>query len=362
MNVALVPLILVLSAAALGSIPATADAPIVGAIRWDAWTGGAVTAQVTATLSPPEFHDRLPWFAAVDQDGTLTIDGGPQSVMDREIGFAADAGLDYWAFLLYPEADTMSTGLQQYLESAHRSRIGFCLILHNAFGVPPAAWPHERDRAIALLQEPGYQTVLDGRPLVFSFQVPLDNTAFAGRIQEFLEGARAQGVDPYLVYMGWNPRADFANASAFGFEAVSAYAYGTNLATFAELAEAVERDYWRAAADARVPVIPLVTTGWDKRPRQVNPVSWERDHAYHTQETFPSLPAPGEIAAHLQRALAFVRENAAICPANAVIIYAWNEYDEGGWLAPTRADDGSPNAERLDAIRPLLRGSDPGAP
>ena len=28
--------------------------------------------------------------------------------MDQEIAFAADAGLDYWAFLLYPEASSMS--------------------------------------------------------------------------------------------------------------------------------------------------------------------------------------------------------------------------------------------------------------
>jgi hypothetical protein len=34
--------------------------------------------------------------------------------------------------------------------------------------------------------------------------------------------------------------------------------------------------------------------------------------------------------------LHFVRTNRAVCAANTVIIYAWNEHDEGGWLVPTR--------------------------
>jgi hypothetical protein len=35
--------------------------PVVGAIRWDAWTGGGVTKQVERTLGLKKYHDRLPW-------------------------------------------------------------------------------------------------------------------------------------------------------------------------------------------------------------------------------------------------------------------------------------------------------------
>ena len=69
---------------------------------------------------------------------------------------------------------------------------------------------------------------------------------------------------------------------------------------------------------------------------------------------FPSTATPREIAAHLRRALTFVNEHPEICIARAVIIYAWNEYDEGGWLAPTRAADGRPDTGRLDGIRSIL--------
>ena len=76
--------------------------PQVGAIRWDAWTGGEITAQMEQTLGPRKYHFRLPWFAEVLDRDQVRIDGRPQAIMDREIDFAAGAGLDYWAFLLYP--------------------------------------------------------------------------------------------------------------------------------------------------------------------------------------------------------------------------------------------------------------------
>lgn len=329
--------------------------PVVGAIRWDAWSGGDITAQVERTLGPKRYHDRLPWFAEVIDDSRVRIDGGRQEIMDREIAFAAEAGLDYWAFLLYPEGESMSRGLQLYLSSSQRKRVNFCLILHNAFGVPDAQWPRERDRAVALLKEPGYQTVLGGRPLVYAFALGYRGAFPTERFAEFRSEAKKAGLDPYCVFMGWNPARDFRDESPKGFDAVSAYACGSEDATYAALCAKVETKYWANAAAAGVPYIPLVTTGWDKRPRKDNPVSWEVGHSYHQQAVFPATPTPQELAAHLSRALAFVRENAKVCPANAVVIYAWNEYDEGGWLAPTWRGEGKVNGERLEAVRSVLR-------
>ena len=323
-----------------------------GAIRWDAWTGGAITAQVEKTLSPAAYHNRLPWFAEVVSENEARIDGGRQEVMDREIELAADAGLDYWAFLTYPAASPMSVALSQYLESEKRDRIRFCLILHNTLKVSDEAWPAERDRTAALLREPGYQTVLNGRPLVYAFaggEFPF------GRFGDLLSCIKAAGLDPYCVFMGWNPESDHRAAAKHGFDAVSAYARAGNQSRYSDLVASVEKHYWRKAADAGVPYVPLVTTGWDKRPRKDNPVSWEKGHAYHSQDVFPSRATPEEVAAHLGRAIAFVKEHPGVCAADAVIVYAWNEYDEGGWLAPTRGDDGVPDTSRLDAVARVLK-------
>lgn len=329
--------------------------PIAGAIRWDAWTGGKITAQVERTLGPKKYNHRMPWFGRVIGENQVRIDGGTQAIMDQEIDFAADAGLDYWAFLLYEEPGSMSRAIKQYLASAMRRKINFCLILHNAFGVSAEQWPKERDRAVALLQEPGYQTVLDGRPLVYAFEVKFQGAFPTARFAEFRQAANKAGLNPYFVFMGWNPAKDFPRESANGFDAVSAYAYGGEQPEFAQLVQALENDYWQNAADANVPYVPLVSTGWDKQPRKDNPVAWEKGHGYHQQTVFTAMARPQEIASHLERALAFVREHPGICVANAVIVYSWNEHDEGGWLVPTWTQSGKPNTERLDAIRSVLR-------
>ncbi len=335
--------------------------PAVGAIRWDAWTGGSVTAEVERSLGPEKYHARLPWFAEVVGPDRVRIDGSPQAVMDQEIAFAESAWLDYWAFVLYPEDVALSHSLKSYLKSAARSKVNFCVILHNSFGVPEAQWPKERDRAVALLKEPGYQTVLNGRPLVYAFQVMFKDKFPDERMADFLRAAKAAGLNPYCVYMGWNPASDFRDFSARGFEAVSAYAYNSNAAAFAGLCQAVETEHWRNAAKAGVPYIPLVTTGWDYRPRIDNPVSWQKELASHGQKVFPAIATPQEIASHLDRAIRFVQENKKVCPANAIIIYAWNEHDEGGWLAPTWTPGGKPNAERIEAIGRILKRDSPAA-
>ncbi len=331
-----------------------APRPTVGAIRWDAWSGGAVTQQVEQTLAPARYHARLPWFAEVLGDGRVRLDGGRQAIMDREIAYAADAGLDYWAFLLYPEHTDMSDALRKYRSSPIRRRINFCVILHNAFGVNDEQWPRERNRTVELLREPGYQTVCGGRPLVYAFAVRHHGAFPAARFTEFRQAAQAAGIEPYYIYMGWNPADDYAAMSPLGFDAVSHYACGSDDATYTALCQRVEAGFWQRAADSRVPYVPLVTTGWEKNPRKDHPVSWELDHDYHRQAVFPSIAEPVEIAAHLGNALTFVTNHTVLCPTNTIITYAWNEHDEGGWLCPTWTFDGTPNTERLDAVRALL--------
>jgi len=331
-----------------------AERPTVGAIRWDAWSGGGVTEQVEQTLSPEKHRFRLPWFATVDASGRAHIDASAEGIMEREIAFAKQAGLDYWAFLTYPEADAMSSALARYLRSPRRADLGFCLILHQTLSVPAARWPAERDRTLRLLKEPGYQQVA-GRPLVYAFDLPTGNEMVKQRFEELRRAAKATGLDPYFVYMGWSPQGDHQKHAAEGFAAVSAYAHPGTEPIFAKYVAGFEQHAWANALATQTPYVPLVTTGWDKRPRQDHPVSWEKNPGYAQQKTFPATATADELAAHLGRAIAFVRGNPSVCPANTIIVYAWNEHDEGGWLCPTWTPSGQPDTSRLDALRRILR-------
>ena len=64
---------------------------------------------------------------------------------------------------------------------------------------------------------------------------------------------------------------------------------------------------------------------------------------------------PEQLATHVREAIEWTRANRELNPANAIIIYAWNEYDEGGWLMPTLGADGRANEDRIQAVGAVLR-------
>ena len=59
---------------------------------------------------------------------------------------------------------------------------------------------------------------------------------------------------------------------------------------------------------------------------------------------------PSEIAENLRHAIEWNKRNPVAGKPNAVVIYAWNESDEGGWLVPTISE----GTARLDAIREVI--------
>jgi len=61
---------------------------------------------------------------------------------------------------------------------------------------------------------------------------------------------------------------------------------------------------------------------------------------------------PEEIAGQLADAIAYVRAEPSLNEAQSVLIFAWNEFDEGGWICPNLPSYGG--TERLDAIAGVL--------
>ena len=340
---------------------APGDRPIAGAIRWDGWHGPAseVGLTVEKTLAPARWHYRLPFYARVTGENSVEIRGDTQEIMDREIAYARKAGLDYWAFVVYPEDHALSRGLRLYLNSPVRDRIRFCLILQGGWesrgGL--AAWPEKARRYAGLLRDPLYQTVLDGRPLVYLYSV--DDLVGPGRFESW-EQARAAmdqlrtmtrqagGNNPYMVAQGWSPEVLARQAELLGLDAIGAYASngGARAGSYRALAEHTEQ-WWDAFAATGREVVPLASAGWDMRPRVETPVPWVRN-ADISQYYEP--PTPPELAAHVAHALAWCRNHPDTARAQAILIYAWNEFDEGGWLCPTLQE----GAARLEALRGVL--------
>ncbi len=373
-----------------------ADNVKVGAIRWDAWTGELSFHGETmdVSLSPEEFHYRLPWSGSILDEPeptkiiredardnpyfayssqfpknnpltplatkSVTTAGNTQEIIDKEIRFAKASGLDYWAILWYDVGDDSVLTLQRdlYLASMQRHGMEWCHILGGGFAVAASGGGAETDAMfntlLDQLEMDNYTVTLDGRPVVYVFEPePWMTNGF----DRFLTRAAARGLDPYIVGMVFDTTtATIENRlNSIYAEAVSSYCTGGSNGITFERNTRNERFKWDSFKETDFDVIPSITTGWDKRPRHIYANPWEYPHAASFATQWMEQGTPEEIADHMGDGMDFVEFNGSDYSFRSVIVYAWNENDEGGWINPTlfeMRDSGRPL--RLDAIRDEL--------
>lgn len=324
-----------------------------GAIRWDAWYGfgetDTVSKEAFGTLMHPAHRWRMPFFADVAADGTATIDGRKPGAMEREIDFAADAGLDYWAFLVYENGNSRNNAMPLYLKAKNRARMKFCIVLimvtKNVY-----SWPETCERWLSYLDEPGYMKVCGGRELVFIYprMTPPEHLA------DFRRKAKERGHNPYYVGMTYAKpavRRKVARDCA-GMDAVGAYNFVEVFSDFDKMLDLAEKNQWNAAAKDGLVLVPTVNAGHDASPRRDTEVSWQKGMFKGT--TFHPPVTREQLMEATRRVKRFVLSHPTTCEAKTCLWYAWNEFDEGGWLCPTRGADGKPDTMRIDALKSAL--------
>ena len=334
---------------------------VLGAIRWDAWTTWASETEWAGyekCLWPKEWHHRVPFYGKIVSDDRVEVRADTQAIMDKEIDYAVKGGLTYWAFGWYhrrgwQNADNMTRSLDLYLKSKRRSRLKYSLILMAGPHLgPKAEWPATIDYLVQRFKDRNYVKVLGNRPLVYWFDmdqfVPFWGSAAAGNeaLRLLRERTRAAGLgDPYMALMTFWPPRGVEQLNQFGLDAISAYVNPPGSENREQpYADAVglNRWYWEECKKTGKPFIPTVTVGWDYRPMKL-PRYPDRD----VKNNWFTPATSEELTAHVVGAMEWVRQNPAVCEANAVVLYAWNEITEGGWLVPTLSE----GTQRLDAIR-----------
>ncbi len=331
--------------------------PLVGAIRWGGWFSGSEWAE---NLDDPQWQSRLPFYASVDTHASdVEILGDRQDVMLREIEYARRAGLSFWAFCYYDERSTefdkYNYGLKRYLAAPQDAPPGFALILQGSHVGDPSTWSEFADQLISHFEDPRYTRVGQDRPLVFIYDIASFITTFpspeeARSALGLLESRTVEHGIGAPFFVAQNATAD---APELGFDAFSAYTAhgfeGQRELPFASLAQA-NQSFWEREHTLGRAVVPLLNLGWDPRPRMDDPL-WQS--SYGGKQSWYAPPTADEITQHVRRGIDWVNTYATREEERVMLLYAWNEFDEGGVVIPTLSE----GTARIEAIRLALEPS-----
>ncbi len=295
----------------------------VGAIRWDAYFSvenekSNVSREVSKTLSPNIFHSHAPFFARTVNRDKVIFGEATQEQFDKECELAVNAGIDYFAYCWYRNNDPMCYARRQHTKSVWRDKIKMCAII----GVSRLD-DESIDELAQTCKEDFYFKILE-RPVIFVFGATNVN-------KEYIDTVKARVVEkgnsePYFVALG---DADTLKAYDFnlkGYDALSSYSCfpeGEGWSYRKLLCKVEDRNRTFHLLNGLLDPVPLISCGLDFRPRALNPVSWMggKNYAYTGEAE--------EIYGHAKKTLTEAKN------IPTVLIYAWNEHDEGGWCCPT---------------------------
>lgn len=314
---------------------------------------------------PNKWHSRgVDW--RPDWPGRVPLLGeyNEQETMDREIVAAAEHAVDFFQILWYPVkgretvepgAVHLNDGLTTFMASpqAHRLRFTLEAVNHPPFGIATVEeWEACCREWAAALTHPSYLR-LDGRPAIkiHGFhQFWMDCGQDPAEMQRRVDILRrccweAEAGDPLVAIgtgAGGLPPAELLGA----FDWLATYMDVPDLPQRAEpypyeelLAQA--QGAWRLYAEhSPLPYVPYLPAGWDPRPWRDRRASFD-------------LPDREQWTAALRAVKAAVEGSDKLgFPGGlpAFLVYAWNEFGEGGIVAPTAGDQ----YMKLEAIREVF--------
>lgn len=298
-----------------------------------------------------------------------------QPTMDKEIAAATEYGVDFFQILWYPVDDAqrrraaegrrmpphienVNEGLRFFLASPENHKIRFTVeyVNHAPFGIlDDAEWEKTCHLWCEVMRHSSYLRV-GGRPVfkmhglhAFRLQNGGDSARVAGRIATLRNAAREMGLPDPLVGAGASPLGIPPAGALEPFDFVTTYMEiprlekRESLYPYEELLKLAQKgwnDYSRYSAKPYVPYLPA---GWDPRPWRDPRPSFELPNRRQWKTALESVADALEEHENLGLPTPTGRQR-------LFLIYAWNEFGEGGIVAPTRGD----GHMKLETIREVF--------
>ena len=329
----------------------------IGVINWDCAAPadtffGHHTSRV---LSPKQFRTRTPYYAHIEGPEKISYTYKTQQEFDRELAYAAEAGIDYFAYTWYTEEklprDDIEGKLHEitharkmHLQSAWKDRIHLCAL----FVCSHIHTDGDLEKLAAEMKQPYYEKV-EGRPLVY---------LMGGYRPDYIERLNAlckkHGLPaPYLVFFHSTPELEAEDDSTdySGASAVSKYSCAAKgVTTPAQFYDRLLYENERRKKFG-IDVVPLFSMGWDPTPRIVNPVPWTKYPAVD----YAPYASREELLEGARRLCDWIKANPERTAHRHILTFAWNEFEEGGHICPTYNEDLTVNEERIGIFREISR-------
>ena len=321
---------------------------MVGAYYFDGWNGK--TNHVTKLLET-QFGDRKPvWGWNAD-----TVE-----IMRKQIDYCANHDIAFWAFdWYYPEGKIKTTPLNNaldlYLKAPNCQRLKFCLLVanHEGFRIGPKEWDACCDKWIELFQKPAHLRLGD-QPFLIFFSPGELQKAFGSveGVRKAFDSLRAKakkaGLPGVSIAGCTGPGNHLADLARSGYSIFTGYNInggwmnGGGSQPFRKLIADSDRIFEQMAETSPLPCVPIITAGWDRRPWEQGQLPPEKMSVWYPDRT------PKLVEEFVKVGVRWLEKHPDKATAQRLLlIYAWNENGEGGYLTPT-AKDGT---EYLDAVQ-----------
>jgi len=277
------------------------------------------------------------------------------AIMERQIDLAAENGIDFFLFCWYwrdnkgsinreaIESTSLHTSLNLYLKAKNKNKVKFALLVANHEGaeiLETENWKEATQYWLQYFQDPQHIQV-DGKPLIVLFDPKNVNE---NDLQAMQEVSKANGLSG-LAIAGCNVNQEQAGFThRTHYNVVPGYDAGSEAHPYKTLVTATQQQWFGSEAQ---PYIPQLTVSWDKRP-------WEGPTGLNQKEGwyYPDA-SPEQFKAFLEKAVEWMDEHPReTTKERLVLVYAWNELGEGGYLVPTKGD---PGASYLKVVRSVVK-------
>lgn len=301
-----------------------------------------------------EFPERKP----INKAGIFTT---AESVYN-DIEDAASHGVDFFNILWYPESHSqtdksegLNRSLDWFMNSPNSDKLKFMLEItnHTPFNVKTVSgWEEIAQMCAECMKHPSYLKI-DNRPVLkihasYNFWDDLGrNDDIANMaIQRIREIIIESGHENPIIAIGiysdikindspYN-KLDIDISMQYMDEGKYNAEYGSQLMPFSKLSDIAINDM-DSRSDDCIPYVPFIAVGWDGRPWHYHLGDSPRPgYIMPTKEDWRKLLIRTKKELDRNTNLGFPKKDGN--RQKAFTIYAWNEFGEGGFLAPTEGD------------------------